>query len=337
VKFTREIKVGLFMAGGLLLFFTGFNFLKGFHPFRSYTSYHVVYADVSGIVNSSQVLVNGLKIGQVENITTLQPGDARQLVVTFTINKSIKIPMGSVIRISGTDLLGNKALVLFPSAATTYHNYGDTLKGEVEESLSSTISAMVSPLKEKSEQVLITLDKVLQSMNDVFDSAGTRRIASSINDISWSIHNMRNITQRMDKLTESEYGRLEAMMQNLESITRNLKSNNEHIARSMKNLARITDSVAASDLTATINNTKRVMDEFATALNKVNNGEGSLGMLANDTTLYVNLAQTSKELELLMKDMQAYPARYFTVSVFGGGKRAKKQDKERSSKSAAKP
>jgi phospholipid/cholesterol/gamma-HCH transport system substrate-binding protein len=336
VKITREIKVGLFVAGGLLLFFTGFNFLKGFHPLRSYTSYHVVYPNVTGIVNSSQVIVNGLKIGQVSSINTLYPGDARQLVVTFTITKNIKIPTGSVIKISGTDLLGNKALVLFPSDATTFHEYGDTLKGEVEESLASTIGAMVSPLKDKSEQVLVTLDKVLQSMNDVFDSAGTRRIASSINDISWSIHNMRNVTERLDKLTASEYDRLEAMLQNLESITRNLKNNNEAIARSMKNIARISDSVAASDLTQTINHTKRVMDEFATTLHKVNKGEGSLGMLANDSTLYVNLAQTSKELEYLLQDMQEHPARYFTISVFGGGKRAKAQDKERKTKQQAK-
>lgn len=336
MKFKREIKVGIFVVAGLLLFIFGYNFLKGFHPLRAYTQYHAVYRDVTGIVTSSQVHINGMKVGQVEKIQMLNPGDASQILVSFTVDKKLKLPLGSSITISSTDLLGTKVLVLKLGESTEFVNPGDTILGLNEESLTSSISSMVSPLKEKSEQVLVTLDKVLQSMNDLFDSTGTRRIANSINDLSWSIHNLRNITQRFDKLTEAEYDKIEAMFTNIESITRNLKHNNEAITRSMRNLARMTDSLAASDLTQTINNTKRVMDEFATALNKVNNGEGSLGLLANDTSLYHSINRTSNELASLMKDMQEYPGRYFTVSVFGSTKRAEKADKKRQESKKAK-
>jgi phospholipid/cholesterol/gamma-HCH transport system substrate-binding protein len=114
----------------------------------------------------------------------------------------------------------------------------------------------------------------------------------------------------------------------MEAITRNLKNNNEAIAKAVKNISKITDSLAAADLTATINHTRDVMKQFATTLDKINKGEGTLGKLANDTSLYSNLNHTSLELNSLMKDMQDYPGRYFNVSVFGG-KNAEKQDKKR--------
>jgi hypothetical protein len=43
--------------------------------------------------------------------------------------------------------------------------------------------------------------------------------------------------------------------------------------------------------------------------------------------LYDNLNKSTKELNLLLKDMQRYPGRYVNVSVFGGP--AKKAEKKR--------
>jgi phospholipid/cholesterol/gamma-HCH transport system substrate-binding protein len=51
--------------------------------------------------------------------------------------------------------------------------------------------------------------------------------------------------------------------------------------------------------------------------------------LAKDDSLYINLNNSSRELSLLLKDMQEYPGRYVHVSVFGGKKQAKEADKKR--------
>jgi phospholipid/cholesterol/gamma-HCH transport system substrate-binding protein len=188
---------------------------------------------------------------------------------------------------------------------------------------------MVSPLKDKSEQVLVALDRVLSSMNDVFDSTGTKKLSKSVNDLSATINNVKNITQRFDELSANESERITQMLINLESITRNLKQNNEVITSSLKNINRITDSIAASDLTKTINNVKDVMAQMTVALQNINNGNGTLGKLAKDDSLYINLNNSSRELSLLLKDMQEYPGRYVHVSVFGGKKQAKEADKKR--------
>ncbi len=329
MKYSKEVKVGLFAVIGLALLIAGYNFLKGFDPLQGYHKYYVVYSSVDGVVKSTQVTINGLKVGQVEDISMLREGDPSQLIVTLVVESSIKLPIGTTATVATSGLLGSTDIVIHPIQGTSFYGNKDTLVAAYQESLQGAIKKIVDPIKEKSEKVLITLDNMLNSMNQLFDSTGTRKLENSIDDFAGTMNHVRNVTGRMDQLTEEEYDNLKSMFENLESITKSLRNNNEVIAKSLKNVSRITDSLAAADLTATINHTRDVMREFSTTLDKINHGEGTLGKLANDTSLYVNLNNTSKELNALMADMQEYPGRYFSVSVFGGGGRAEKQDKKR--------
>lgn len=336
MKYSKEVKVGLFSVIGVAMLVAGYNFLKGFNPLQGYNTYYVVYNSVEGVVKSTQVTINGLKVGQVEDIHMLRKGDPSQLVVTLVVENSIQLPKGTTATIASSGILGSTDIVVHPAQGTEFYTNKDTLVAEYQESLQGAIKKIVDPIKEKSEKVLVTLDNMLNSLNQLFDSTGTKKLETTIDDVAGTMHNLRNVTGRFDKLTEEEYNTLKEMFDNLESITRSLRNNNEAIARSLKNVSRITDSVAAADLTSTINHTRDVMREFSSTLEKINKGEGTLGKLANDTSLYTNLNKTSEELNSLMTDMQEYPGRYFNVSVFGGGSRAEKQDKQRNEDKKAK-
>ena len=50
---------------------------------------------------------------------------------------------------------------------------------------------------------------------------------------------------------------------------------------------------------------------------RIENGDGSLGLLMNDKELYGNLNNASRELDLLLQDFRLNPKRYVNVSVFG--------------------
>ena len=334
-KISKEIKVGVFTFLGIAVFVLGYNFLKGFDLFKSSNTYYVVYKNVDGIVKSTQVTINGLMVGQITNISMLNKGDASNILVTMMINSDVKLPSQTKATIVGTDLLGTKVIALNLSKNTDFYNDKDTLVADVEESLTATISGIVSPLKDRSEQVLVTLDRVLKSMNDIFDSSGTQKLANGINDFSGIMLHVKNITKRFDELSAEENEKVKDMFTSAESIMRTLKNSNEVITKTLKNISQISDSIAASNLTATINNTNKVMADFALTLEKINKGDGSLGKLANDQQLYDNLTKSSSQLTALMKDMEEYPGRYFSVSVFGNS-RAAKQDKKRQEEKAKK-
>ncbi len=58
---------------------------------------------------------------------------------------------------------------------------------------------------------------------------------------------------------------------------------------------------------------------------KIENGEGTAGMLINNEQLYKDVTQTLESLNTLIQDIKANPSNYINVTVFG--KKQKKKDK----------
>ncbi len=332
LKLSRNVKVGLFSFVGIVLLFAGFNFMKGFNFLKSYSRYHIIYQNSAGVVKSTQVLINGFKIGQVEDVGFLTKGDASKILVTIAVDGDVMMPEGTIAEIVSSNILGNKVINIHLGQSNNIINPNDTLTGKIEQDLSE----IVAPIREKSEQILTTLDKVLVSMNNVFDSSGTAKLSKGVDNLTGTLAHINNIAARLDDLSKSQEARIAEMFAHTESIMHNLRNNNELISASIKNVKLITDSIAASNLKSTINHVNTSLIEITALLHKINAGEGSLGQLANNKELYQNLSSSSKELSSLLADMQKYPGRYFTVSVFGNSKRANKADQKRESDLKAK-
>jgi phospholipid/cholesterol/gamma-HCH transport system substrate-binding protein len=329
MKLSKEVKVGLFAFVGVVVFVLGFNFMLGFDFLKSYSRYYVVYGNSGGLVQSAEVKINGFKIGQVEEVELLHEGDASKILVVMAVDGSIVLPEGTVAEISSSDLLGPKSINIKLGKGPGVMQSKDTLIGSMEEGLAESINNMVSPLKEKSEQVLAALDGVLRSMNVIFDSSGTRKLSNGVNDLTATLSHVKNITGRLDDLTANQEKNLNDMFAHAESILRNLRNNNQAISAALGNIKDITDSLAASNLKSTVNNLNSALGEMNEMIDKINKGEGSFGELANNKELYTNLNNSSRELSLLLADMQKYPGRYFNISVFGNSKRANKTEKKR--------
>lgn len=329
MKISKEVKVGLFAFAGVVVFVLGFNFMMGYDFLKTYNKYYIVYDNAGGIVKSAEVHINGVKKGQVEDVGFLNPKDPSKVLVTFALDANIELPEGTIAEIGSADLLSAKGIKLILGQGVNNLNDKDTLIGRMELGLTESINSMVSPLKEKSEQVLAALDGVLNSMNTIFDSAGTRKLSKGVDDLTGTLANIRNITGRLDNLTANQETNLNQMFAHAESILLNLRNNNSNISAALNNIKNITDSLAAADLTSTVNNLNSTLGDLHAMIEKINKGEGSLGELANNKELYTNLNNSSRELSLLLADMQKYPGRYFTISVFGNSKRADKTDKKR--------
>jgi phospholipid/cholesterol/gamma-HCH transport system substrate-binding protein len=115
----------------------------------------------------------------------------------------------------------------------------------------------------------------------------------------------------------SEKKRLARIFSNVESISYNLRENNDNLTSILSNAASISDSIAKSNLSRTIAELERSIQNLATATDKINNKEGTIGLLVNDDKLYNDLESSSKQLELLLKDIRLNPKRYVHFSVFG--------------------
>ena len=106
----------------------------------------------------------------------------------------------------------------------------------------------------------------------------------------------------------------------ISSIVKNLEANNDEITNILKNFSNISDDIAQSNI-------KNLLTSLSAASKKINDSEGSLGMLINDKDLYLNLEKSSNELEALIKDIKANPKRYVSFSIIGGSTPAQQEKK----------
>ena len=62
------------------------------------------------------------------------------------------------------------------------------------------------------------------------------------------------------------------------------------------------------------------MHVIARITTKINDGEGSIGLLLKDDKIYANFEKSTRELASLLEDIKKNPKRYVNFSIIGGGK-----------------
>ena len=249
----------------------------------------------------------------------------KKVRVKFHINADIKLPANSKARIISSDLLGSKAMVIEPGNSTSFVSNNDTISGTVELSLSSSISKVVAPVKEKLESLIGSVDTVVTGINEIFNAQTKSDLRLSFHSIKHTVNNIDRTTSQLDSFTKDESGRIKTILMDIQSVASNLKNNNAAITRAIDNFSAISDSLRASKLKSTIFEANKAMLQLNDVLAKIKDGKGTLGMLVNDDKMYNNLEAASKNLDILVRDLKANPKRYVHFSVFGGGKDKKAQ------------
>lgn len=310
MKIANETKVGILAVVAIAILILGYSFLRGNDVFSREITLYSIYERVDGLTESKPILVNGYQIGRVSKMELQQDGRIR---TEFKVKRDYAVPANTVALLSSTDLLGGKAIVFELGDSAIYAKNGDELPAGIQKN----IMEQVEPIQKKAQDIAAVLDSVLNSINNTINKDFQRDFNRSINSIANSLQNLEGITRQLDGLVVSERNRISHIVANVESITNNLKDNNERIGSVLANLDSITDQVAKADFAHTITSANKAMADFQSITDRINQGQGSIGMLLNDEQLYDNLNQASKNLEELIADMKARPGRYVHFSVFG--------------------
>jgi len=316
LKIKREVKLGILGAITLLIFIWGINYLKGRDLFARQLTFFVVYEQVNGLIESHPVTINGVKMGQVDRIF-FHPDRSGRVVVECMVTREIDIPDNSIAKLAGADLLGGREIVISRGDSPTPISSGDTLSGTVQATLQEEVSRQILPLTKQTENILVQLDTVLEVILFVLSEETQKDITGSISSIRDILANLEKTSETVDDTIEEQARRLASIMENAESISANLRNNNEAISRTLGNFADISDSLATADIARTMNDAGKTLQSFSEIMEKIEKGEGSMGMLLNDDELYKNLESSSKQLDLLLEDMKKNPRNYFNISVFG--------------------
>ena len=314
MKIKREYSIAGLVLGGIVLLIFGVNYLKGLDLLEKRNVYHVVYRDVSGVTGASPVFYNGLKVGQVIKTEMLSNGSGL-IAISFQLNeRNLPVPRDSKVEIYSVDLFSRALRVVIGDSAVMA-TPGDTLTGDTQLSLTDAVGQQIDPLKAKAESMLANIDSVLTSLQQLLNPEAIGDIDSTFSSVSDALKTLSNTARRLDQLVMVESATLSATLRNMEKVSGTLAENSDELDRTFHNLDTLSAELAHGRL-------KKVLDELAATsaeLRKItsgiNNGDGTMGKLMKNDSLYTNLNDASRELDLLLEDLRLNPNRYF--SVFG--------------------
>jgi len=308
-KISNEVKVGATALLTILVFIWLYNFLKGKDLFKSTAYYYAVYDKIGGLAESSPVEINGYKVGVVQSIDFIDAESGR-LLIAFSVNRDFKLPKNTIAEIVPISLLGGmKVQFVYGNGPGTYSE-GDTIPGRLAESLMDKVETELLPVKDKITNLIIVLDSVISSVNEVMD-------ADFKKDLGGTLANLNSTTESLDRIIGSKEKELKATLDNVNKFTQMLSDNSGRMSSTFSNLEAITDTLAAADIYTSVSNLKASLEKAALMMDNMNNGKGTAGQFLTNDTLYTNLTNSLESLNLLLQDMKANPKRYVNFSIFG--------------------
>jgi phospholipid/cholesterol/gamma-HCH transport system substrate-binding protein len=302
LKLTRELKTGIIVVGGIVLFILGFTFLKATNIFSSSRTFYAVYDKVSGLTPGTSVSINGLKVGTIQDIRFM---DAKgRLLVSFNIDSDFQFSKNSIAEIYDTGIIAGKGLRVVPVYDQSgMSKDGDTLRSSIDPGLTELVNQKLAPLQKSLDAILKNADSVMIGVDAILDSSSRQHIKNTLKNLDGVTRNFNQAGETLNNLLTSNKGKLDRTLTNVDQLS--------------GNLAKLSDTLVQADLGLAVENLKSSMSKLNQVMSKIESGNGSIGKLMNDDKLYTNLSQATLELELLLEDMRLNPKRYVHFSLFG--------------------
>ena len=290
--FGKEAKIALSVLISILILYVGINYLKGINVMKPSNYYYVQFPSVGGLAQSAPVMIDGYKVGLVQEI--VYDYDTNQTIkVLLNLDKKLKIPVDSRVYLE-TDMLGTSSVVIdLNPHVSEYYEHGALLQGEVKSGLMQSLQSELLP------QVVVLLPKLDSILSGLQTLVNDPALVSSV--------------KRLDRITanlERSSVQLSGMMQNdVPVILDNVQGITAHINQ-------FSDTLNALPLQSTMASVQKTSYNLQQITSRLTSPDNSLGLLLNDRGLYDRANGVLGSVDSLMIDLRLNPKRYVHFSLF---------------------
>jgi phospholipid/cholesterol/gamma-HCH transport system substrate-binding protein len=281
----NEIRVGLAVIISLVFLVAGIMWGKGYSLRSSRYHIEVVFDNVGGLENGANVLANGVVKGKVASIR-LEGG---KVYVEASIDKNVTLYSDYQITVESPTVMAGKALSIIPGSKPPLADVNHTLQGENPVGMTEAVHVFQT-IASDVQVTLRDLDSLIVNLNKVASDSTTRvGITSLVNSASevaktsneWLIKNRERLTHTVT-LAESTLVTVKDLTQNT--------------AQRLNGTLTGVDSATAqlADLAASARQTVAM----------INRGEGTIGKVLTDSSLYVRLNKTLAEVDSLAREIR---------------------------------
>ena len=310
MKRSPELKVGITVVVAIAIFVALLFSTGECDLFRSGYYITVIFDSAAGLVPDAKVLYAGVRAGGVESVEWFKPEGSDQLMVEVVLwlEETVVVREDSVIAIRMKGLMADKYVDITPGTPDSPVVPPDsTLHGER--------SIGMDELFESAGSVTIKIGDALADISAIFDEETVAQIKSTVAHID-------SVAGELDKLIQASAGEISASLKNLRQITDDISRITASAARITldiegtlsRSLPRLESAVESIDYAAahTANAVDRINDIVAT----IASGEGTVGRLIYDDSVYVDFTETLQKAKTLLDNIIEDPRRYLNLSVF---------------------
>lgn len=289
-------QVGFAGLLGLLLLFVGVAWLKDYRLGKKKTFYTARFEEVGNLAEGDPVSVRGVRKGAVTKITL----EDQAVRVEFEVDKSVTLHPDAQLRVANIGFMGEKFLSLEPGSAPGRFDHTKPIPGRFQSGVPEVIAGAGDLLIETTE-----LSSRLNLMLDAVDPATVERAS----------RNFEKATMGLSQTLDQNRADLREAIVDFKLAAKEFRgiaaANSGPVSSSIKDFGEASRKL--STLSDQLSSTAVALDRVVTRLDK---GEGALGKAIADSTLYVELKETLKNTNQLVKDIQKNPKKYINLSVF---------------------
>lgn len=280
--------LGLLTVVTVVTLVWGVYYLMGTPFWRNGLEVAVMLDQGAGLKRGDPVQVQGVQVGTVGSVGLTEDN---RVIAVVRLNDELSLPADTRAAVAG-DVFGAHAVALIPGESVLRLERGDTIEGGAQPEL----TALAADLSAQAQRVLTVVGDSLLSQRLVDDVHQTTAVLPST---------ALQLRAAFEELT------LAAAALKRTSVNFESANTGEAVNAAVGEI-----EASARALSAAAASMERSLDTFNTILSRIDQGQGTLGMLVNDSSLYLQFHETLREMGALAADIRERPQRYINVRVF---------------------
>jgi len=298
MKRRNEVSVGILITVAVVVLVLGTLRLARGKLKPGYPLY-TRFAWGQNLKQGQPVLLAGVSVGYVGDVNLRRNGF---LDVMLRIDDQYTVPKGSTATVKPVGIFGDVAVALTPPIPPPAASYspGDTVPPGLA-------SADIGQIMNRVDSIGAGLSLLMRSLQQQIIEAGT------LKDINRTVASTAALSLQLQKVLAEQNQNLTQTMESFRSAAGHLSNiaDSVQIDATVKNLRQTSENT--SRLVANLDSTNT---EIRKLLALAQNGNGTIGKMLTDTTLYTDTHRLLRQLDSLVADIKANPKKYINVRIF---------------------
>lgn len=294
----KESRVGVFVILGILAVVFMLYLLTDPATFRGRYKISTNVVDVMGLRKGDPIQMRGIPIGRVHDFS-LQPGE-EEVTIVLEVEGKWRIPVGSSAQLVSTGIMDPRTVKIIPGMGPGDIGEGSFLPGSITKSLFDDTESL-------GQKGQVVLEQMAALLSD-----------STVQTVTGSTQYLEKILGELSSIMDAEGEEIKALISSLSTAA-------DHLSGAAQTAPELTGDLLATveradllvgDLTEAMADFDNIMVSLSGILERIDRGEGTLGMLVTNDELFFTLREAVESARILMDDLKENPSRYINISIF---------------------